>query len=294
MSELQSLSYAEQRIALSEDVAELKEIYDFAEAYRVYAKKLKDQNQASTIKLRAASKGGAILANDPEFGPGKPARLAGLFKDLSEDAALHLSSRWQRIAEFDSLGKLADYLAKAEKAKAEITVAGLLHFCRTGRINPVAHVGTTEDLDEWFTPSWLSEQLDVIFDIDVCAPTDPELRTIPARRYLTLKEDGLATPWQGLVWCNPPYSNAAPWIERWQHHDDGLLLTHVSVKSLRMPPLWWAADAIVLFTRMDFERPGGITESPFWILQLAARGSRSIDLLSRIDNRHAGPVWVAA
>lgn len=34
-------------------------------------------------------------------------------------------------------------------------------------------------------------------------------------RYWTRRDDGLAQPWTGeRVWCNPPYSDIRPWIEK--------------------------------------------------------------------------------
>lgn len=30
--------------------------------------------------------------------------------------------------------------------------------------------------------------------------------------YYTLADDGLLQPWNGRVWCNPPYSNIEPWL----------------------------------------------------------------------------------
>lgn len=72
-------------------------------------------------------------------------------------------------------------------------------------------VGWTSD--DWSTPSWLILQLEHEFgpfDVDVCCR--PE--TAKAPRYFTRDEDGLQQPWTGRVWCNPPYSDVAPWIAK--------------------------------------------------------------------------------
>jgi hypothetical protein len=147
--------------------------------------------------------------------------------------------------------------------------------------------------NEWYTPPWLFQQLAVRFDIDVCAPTDPAMRTCPADTYYTEQDDGLTQPWTGTVWCNPPYSDPAPWIHRWADHpEDGLLLTHFSVASRRMPELWTAADGIRLFAGMWFDRPDGGTEKPFWGLMLAARGPLAVTALENVDNEWASPLWI--
>lgn len=148
-----------------------------------------------------------------------------------------------------------------------------------------------DQADDWYTPRWLFTQLGVTFDMDVCAPVNPAHRTCPARRYITEQDNGLTTPWEGLIWCNPPYSAPAPWIELWANHDNGIILTHASVKANRMVDLWNAADTIRLFSGMHFDRPDGTTETPYWMIQLAARGPIA-DTLTRItDAPWMGPVW---
>jgi hypothetical protein len=38
-------------------------------------------------------------------------------------------------------------------------------------------------------------------------------------------EDGLAQPWYGRVWLNPPYGpNTKPWIEKMAEHGNGVAL----------------------------------------------------------------------
>jgi hypothetical protein len=69
--------------------------------------------------------------------------------------------------------------------------------------------------DEWYTPQWLLDALPQPLDLDPCA--DPG-RRVPALRHIVGQEggDGLAEPWQGRVFCNPPYSagNLPKWIAK--------------------------------------------------------------------------------
>lgn len=72
--------------------------------------------------------------------------------------------------------------------------------------------------DMWSTPSWVIEfALTEIgnpatkgFALDACCV--PE--TAKAPHFYTEKEDGLAQPWLNSTWCNPPYSNIRPWLEK--------------------------------------------------------------------------------
>lgn len=49
------------------------------------------------------------------------------------------------------------------------------------------------------------------FNLDVCAL--PE--NAKTARYYTPEQDGLTQPWEGVVWCNPPYGRQiGKWVER--------------------------------------------------------------------------------
>lgn len=51
------------------------------------------------------------------------------------------------------------------------------------------------------------------FDLDPCAD---EL-SCWGEKFFTKKDDGLLQLWHGRVFCNPPWSNVAPWVEKaWQ------------------------------------------------------------------------------
>lgn len=49
------------------------------------------------------------------------------------------------------------------------------------------------------------------FTLDACA--SPRNAKLP--RYRSIEDDGLAAEWHGeRVWCNPPYSDIRPWVEK--------------------------------------------------------------------------------
>lgn len=68
--------------------------------------------------------------------------------------------------------------------------------------------------DKWATPWPFVRQVEAYighnFELDVCASK----RTKKAPIFYGLEVDGLHTSWDGRVWCNPPYSNPAPWCRR--------------------------------------------------------------------------------
>lgn len=92
--------------------------------------------------------------------------------------------------------------------------------------------------DEWCTPKWLAEALGP-FMTDPCSNASSHVQA----DYLysldggTLRSDGLATTWDGSVFCNPPYSNPLPWCLKLRDHAGpwcALLKLDPSTK-------WWAA-----------------------------------------------------
>lgn len=155
--------------------------------------------------------------------------------------------------------------------------------------------------DEWYTPQWLFDALGIEkYWADVCAPLDRTHSAVPAERHFTVDDDGLAQPWHGTVWCNPPYSKPEPWARRMIHHRDGLLLTHIPMNAGWCIEMWEACDAIRLFQAMEFVRPDGSTQRPGYWLQLAAFGPAAMEALARLQplgqaaankRRVASPMW---
>lgn len=67
--------------------------------------------------------------------------------------------------------------------------------------------------DAWATPRDLFERLnrEFGFTLDVAASAENAL----CGQFFTEADDGLAQPWTGRVWCNPPYGRAiGEWVER--------------------------------------------------------------------------------
>jgi hypothetical protein len=56
---------------------------------------------------------------------------------------------------------------------------------------------------DWFTPPEIFEALDLTFDLDPCSPGPSHW--VPARKIYTVEDDGLAQPWEGLTFVNPPF-----------------------------------------------------------------------------------------
>jgi len=76
-------------------------------------------------------------------------------------------------------------------------------------MNKRTHKKAGIDRDSWRTPNWLYEALDKEFgfDLDPC-PFQPNWTP-------GIHQNGLDLDWNGhRVFCNPPYSNILPWVEK--------------------------------------------------------------------------------
>lgn len=74
------------------------------------------------------------------------------------------------------------------------------------------------------------------FTVDVCAT---ERTTKVPHHFFTPVEDGLEQPWAGeRVWCNPPYSAVAPWVEKAWHETNAEVVVML-LPANRTEQGWW-------------------------------------------------------
>lgn len=108
--------------------------------------------------------------------------------------------------------------------------------------------------DEWYTPDSFVQALGP-FDLDPC--THAQRGTQLAPKFYTLEDNGLAQPWAGRVWCNPPFSDIKPWVARMREHNDGVLLCFSRTDALWFVDLARHCGALFLIARrLQFHRPG--------------------------------------
>jgi hypothetical protein len=86
-----------------------------------------------------------------------------------------------------------------------------------------AHEPSIGKSDDWYTPRWIFDALGLTFDLDPCSPGAEHW--VPARRVYTIYNDGLAQPWSGLVFMNPPLggrNGQVPWLKKFFEHGNGI------------------------------------------------------------------------
>jgi hypothetical protein len=133
--------------------------------------------------------------------------------------------------------------------------------------------------DDYYTPKPIFDALGLTFDIDVCAPTGG-VPWIPAKQSFDLAIDGLSQDWDGLVWCNPPYSKPGPWIDKFIEHGNGIMMVQVS-RSKGFLKLWSASHGIVIpdHNMMMFTTIDGRKRCIFMPIGLFALGDVSYQAL---------------
>jgi hypothetical protein len=77
----------------------------------------------------------------------------------------------------------------------------------------------TSATPEWYTPRKVVDRVVKVFghiDLDPCSNSnDPAVANVPALRYWTQADDGIAQPWHGKVYMNPPYGDEiVGWVAR--------------------------------------------------------------------------------
>ena len=126
------------------------------------------------------------------------------------------------------------------------------HFAQLKLFNTAQTAATSDD---YYTPPEVFNNLNMKFDLDVCAPPGG-IPWIPANRYLTQEEDGLICEWYGTVWLNPPFSNPTPWVQKFKQHNNGVGLVPQSNGNW-LTELWNSEICFVLPKPIKFYNANG-------------------------------------
>lgn len=108
----------------------------------------------------------------------------------------------------------------------------------------------------WLTPAHLIDALGP-FDLDPCACENCPARCAPS--YFTEAQDGLAQPWSGLVYCNPPYGpHVGPWLRKCAEYGNAIALVMARTETAAINPVLPTADLVLFLKgRLFFLKPDG-------------------------------------
>ena len=127
--------------------------------------------------------------------------------------------------------------------------------------------------DEWYTPHEYVDAARKVMgsiDIDPCS-NDLAQQIVQASEYYTIETNGLAHPWKGCCWLNPPYNakDMRKFVDKLIYHYEAgdvtqcIMLTHNNVDTA-----WWHTLADVFSAwcvtrgRVKFYNQDGTANSP--------------------------------
>lgn len=117
--------------------------------------------------------------------------------------------------------------------------------------------------DDWATPQDFFDRIDCYmhFTLDVCANKD----NAKCVRFYSLDQDGLSMPWNGMVWCNPPYGRkVVQWVKKACFSDDPVVM----LLPARTDTIWFHEYVLpfaksVVFVRGRLKFGGSKQPAPF-------------------------------
>lgn len=114
----------------------------------------------------------------------------------------------------------------------------LVRFKIENHPQQVAKRGAKDSVDERITPQSLFDRFNRLyrFTLDAAASAG----NAKCESFHTLETNGLEQSWAGeSVWCNPPYSNIRPWVEKaWEEskHTKSIVML---LPANRTEQAWW-------------------------------------------------------
>ncbi len=143
--------------------------------------------------------------------------------------------------------------------------------------------GNIAQTHTWLTPPYILKALGT-FDLDPCAAPSPRPWNTAKEHYDFSKgQDGLALPWSGRVWCNPPYGpDTGKWMKKLSEHGSGIGLIFARTETTSWQnDIWPHAKGILFLSgRIRFctasgER-GGTAGSPSALIAFSTKDAGTL------------------
>lgn len=148
--------------------------------------------------------------------------------------------------------------------------------------------------NEWYTPKYIFDALNVNFDVDVASPIDRAFCFVPAKNFIV--KNSLNVSWNGFIWMNPPFGNMKNkflWLNKFIDHGNGIALTPD-----RTSAPWWQytaenTDAVLFVSgKIKFISPDGrLGESPSTGTTLFGLGENAIYALENAKRYGLGILY---
>lgn len=164
------------------------------------------------------------LSTNVDILPANEAQARPLTRLLPEQQA----PAWQRAVETAPNGKVTaahvQRIVEEEFAPRPAPV-----------VAPKMAVHYSSETPEWHTPANIIARVVRVLgkiDLDPCS-NDPDSPSVPAIHHLTVADDGLAHPWFGRIYMNPPYGRE---IVQWVEHLCGQYEAGHTIEAIALVP----------------------------------------------------------
>jgi hypothetical protein len=144
----------------------------------------------------------------------------------------------------------------------------------------------------WITPQWIIDAIG-LSDLDPCGyRLDGKVIVETARKYYTLQDgqNGLIDKWEGSIYCNPPYNNAAVWLKkcRQYHQDTGndviVLMKNLLERNYVQDEANYMTGIVFIINRVAFINEfGELTNKAMYGSILVAFGESAFERISNVQ-----------
>ena len=211
---------------------------------------------------------GVLEVQSPSGETAEPARWRGVGQGIASVSGMPPNEGQARelVPLLDDEAELVATWRELRAKHGEKLTAEKVRWAVGERLRLEQRIGTVTSSAnaECYTPArYVDAAREVLGGIDLDPASCAEANeTVRARRFYDARTDGLTQPWEGRVWCNPPYGREGPKFvaKALQEFETGsvpaavLLLSGYSVDTAWFAPLW---DHVLCFVlgRIRFRGP---------------------------------------
>lgn len=143
----------------------------------------------------------------------------------------------------------------------------------------------SSDREDWETPLAFFKLIDEEFGFTLDAAASPSNAKVSDNFY-TIEDDSLSLPWDGVVWCNPPYGRGIKdWVRKgYEESLRGSIV--VMLIPARTDTAYWhdyvmkASEIRLIRGRLVFGRGEAISNAPFPSALIVFRPGKTVPALS--------------
>lgn len=260
--------------------AEIRAINKVGLAQEVREQKLREAQEIAETVLDAEVRIGELMAQVPKATKGnqytgKMVADTGVRNQTKKEVIEAAGFTPKQVQRFETLAKHPELVeqAKAEAKENDDIVSRSSVLSLIKQANDKPHVSNNSGNNEWYTPKYYIDLVrNVLGEIDLDpASCEYANRTVQAKRFYSIDDDGLQQVWSGKVFMNPPYAAdlvqkfTEQFVNYWQAGfiDEGIVLVNNATEtSWFIGMVEYASAASFPKGRIRYESPTKETNAP--------------------------------